>query len=394
MKFCGIICEFNPLHNGHEYLISKAKEKGYHVICLMSGNFSQRGLPCCMNKFERAKLAIMAGASIVLELPTVYAVNNADEFAYGAIKILKALNIDHIMFGSESDDKENLEKLADFRLNEPQEFRELLKQNLDKGMSYNNAYLSAMTDITSDNSLQKLLSSPNDILASSYIKEIKKQKANLSYELVKRTDNGYNSTIASFDKLSASAILELKKQNKDYSSFVPTYTKEALDNSPLFDFNIFSALLKNIISCTPPQKLNKIFGMEEGLEYLLSSTFSRADTMDNYLQILQSKRYRKSRINKLLLTTLLNITKTDYKKIKAGKPAVKVLAVNKNKKQLLSTMSLSNDINLIITNKDYAQITDNSQITSLEIDSRASNLYSICSNQNLNLDRTIGTIFM
>ena len=394
MKFCGIICEFNPLHNGHEYLISKAKEKGYHVICLMSGNFSQRGLPCCMSKFERAKLAIMAGASIVLELPTVYAVNNADEFAYGAIKILKALNIDHIMFGSESDDKENLEKLADFRLNEPQEFRELLKQKLDKGMSYNNAYLSAMTDITSDNSLQKLLSSPNDILASSYIKEIKKQKANLSYELVKRTDNGYNSTIASFDKLSASAILELKKQNKDYSSFVPTYTKEALDNSPLFDFNIFSALLKNIISCTPPQKLNKIFGMEEGLEYLLSSTFSRADTMDNYLQILQSKRYRKSRINKLLLTTLLNITKTDYKKIKAGKPAVKVLAVNKNKKQLLSTMSLSNDIKLIITNKDYAQITDNSQITSLEIDSRASNLYSICSNQNLNLDRTIGTIFM
>jgi len=112
MKICGIICEFNPLHNGHEYLIKQAKSQGYTVICLMSGNFTQRGLPARVEKYDRAKAAIMAGASMVLELPFVYAVNGADEFSYGAIKILKALGVDALFFGSECGDLKTLNKLT------------------------------------------------------------------------------------------------------------------------------------------------------------------------------------------------------------------------------------------------------------------------------------------
>ncbi len=393
MKISGIICEFNPLHNGHEYLIQEAKSMSDFCICLMSGNFSQRGLPCSLDKFSRAKLAVLAGADMVIELPTCFATNGADEFAFGAIKILSAIGVDEIVFGSEDGNIHNVERLANFKINETQEFKSKLKEKLKSGINYNEAYLSAMSDITSDISLQKLASSPNDILASSYVAEIKKQKSKLSYRCIKRLDNGYNANTPFNQYLSASAILELKNKNQDYKSFVPDFTYEQLEKSPVFDNDIYCSLVRYHVNQTPIENLNQIHGMNEGLEYALKKTFSESNSTQNAINSLSSKRYRKSRIQKLILHTLLGLTKQDYDNIKHSKPAVKVLAIKQDKKDILSHFAKQKDISLILSNADYDKLDQNQKI-SMNIDLKASDIYSICTLAPLNSDKTIGTLYL
>lgn len=380
MKICGIICEFNPLHNGHQYLINEARKENDFIVCLMSGNFSQRGLPCSMDKYTRAKLAILAGADIVIELPFVYAVNSADQFAEGSIKILKELGVNNIIFGSESADTKTLEKLAEFKLHETKEFKHNLKQYLKLGNNYNQAYFSAMSDTTLDNSLKKLALSPNDILASSYIKEIKKQKAKISYKAIKRTDNGYNNDFPSDKYLSASSILKLKDCNQDYTNFVPIYTKKELASAPVFDYSKFYSILQNQIINSPEKELSKIFGYCEGLEYLIKKQIQKSYNYNQLLNNIQTKRYRMSRIQKLLLYTTLNLSNKDYKKATRQTPTINVLAVDKNQRHILSYMK-SKKAKLIINYNDYKKL-KKSQTISIDIDKKANNLYYICTNKN------------
>ena len=138
LKKCGIVCEYNPLHNGHIRQIEAAKEQSGcdTLICIMSGNFVQRGDGAVLDKYTRAIHAIKAGADIVIELPTVFAINSAQDFAFGAIKTLSALGCDYLHFGSECGNVEELEKIAEFLINPPSAFTKKLQENLDKGLSY------------------------------------------------------------------------------------------------------------------------------------------------------------------------------------------------------------------------------------------------------------------
>ena len=393
MKISGIICEFNPLHNGHCLIINEAKKNSDFVVCLMSGNFSQRGLPCCMNKHTRASLAIAAGADIVLELPVAFATNGADEFAFGAIKILDALGVHEIVFGSECGNLDTLQSLASFRQNEPEKFKQKLQTNLKSGMSFSSAYASAMSDITSEITLQKAATSPNDILASSYILAAKKQNSNISFRCIERTDNGYNSTSPNGAFLSASAIIENKTQGNDISAFVPAFTLESWNSSPSFNHDILTALLRHEISKKSSHDLSQILDMNEGLENVVKKAFVSADNLFSIISTISSKRYRKPRIQKLLLHTLLGLTAHDYDKIKNTKPAVKVLAVNKNKKQLLSTMCKSTKLDLICKNADYDKLSQDQQLSAL-LDQKASDIYAICTGMPLNQDKTFGTLYI
>jgi len=393
MKICGIICEFNPLHNGHLKLIEIAKQNYDYVVCLMSGNFSQRGIPCCMNKYDRSKLAINAGADIVIELPFVYAVNNADEFSYGAIKILNCLGVTDIIFGSECGDTSKLEKLANFKLNESKKFKNILKEKLETGISFQSAYYETIKEVTNDYTLIRLSASPNDILGSSYIKEIKKQNTKIAYHSIKRLDNGYNDTTPYKQYLSASSILELKNQNKDYSSFVPSSTFEFLTTSPIFNNNIYSSLLHYKINNMSSKEMKNIFGIVEGIENLIKKSFQNMEQIETIKDTLSSKRYRLSRINKILLYLLLDVKKRDYAKIKKSTPVTKVLAINKNKKNLISLFLKHENIKLILSNKDYNCLNPE-QTLSVLFDQKASDLYSICTNTNLNTDKTVGTLYI
>ena len=140
MDFCGVICEFNPFHNGHLYFLSQVKKQtDSKIICLMSGNFVQRGEPAIEDKYNRAKKAIQAGAHAVYELPTIFACSNAENFAYGAIKILKALNVKQIAFGVTETDLETLQKIAQIKFDNSVEFQNCFKNEIENGINYNTA---------------------------------------------------------------------------------------------------------------------------------------------------------------------------------------------------------------------------------------------------------------
>ena len=172
MTCAGIICEFDPFHNGHKYLIDKAREAGEDaVVCVMSGDFTQRGEPSLWDKFKRAEAAVACGADLVLELPAVYAVNSADLFARGGIRILKRLGcIDMLAFGSECADIEKLRMIAGVTAHEPEEFSLRLRELLSDGLSYAAACRKALADLYSED-LASVLDGSNDILNVCYIRE-------------------------------------------------------------------------------------------------------------------------------------------------------------------------------------------------------------------------------
>ena len=158
-----------------------------------------------------------------------------------------------------------------------------------------------MSDTASDKTYENLALSPNDILASSYIKEIKKQKANIDYIVIKRTDNGYNSNIPIHEYLSASSIIKLKQENKSYDAFVPPYTKAELNNTTDFNYSKLMGILQNTIINTSEKDLSKIFGYTEGLEYFVKKQIQSSTIYSQFLDNMQTKRYRKARLQKLLL---------------------------------------------------------------------------------------------
>ena len=140
MNFCAIICEFNPFHNGHEYIIKQAKKTtGNEIVCLMSGDFVQRGTPAITDKYTRAKHAILAGANAVLELPCIYACSNAENFATGAIRTLKALGIKQLAFGIEKTNLETLKQIAKLKHENSERFKTAFKNEIENGINYNTA---------------------------------------------------------------------------------------------------------------------------------------------------------------------------------------------------------------------------------------------------------------
>ena len=169
-----IIGEYNPFHNGHLYHLDKSKEKSKadFTIAVLSGNFVQRGSPAILDKWTRAKIALLNGVDLVIELPCIYSISSAENFAMGSIKILNSLKIvDSISFGTETDDITILENFADILTDEPAEYKSILSHELSKGISYpkarENALLIYLNDIRK---YANILSSPNNILAIEYLK--------------------------------------------------------------------------------------------------------------------------------------------------------------------------------------------------------------------------------
>ena len=186
----GIIGEYNPFHNGHMYHLNKSKEKASanYTVAIMSGNFVQRGAPAIVDKWTRAKMALLNGVDLVLELPCIYSISSAENFAMGAIKTLNALKIvDKIAFGCETDDITILEAFADTLTDEPAEFRSLLAHELSKGISFpkarENALLMYLNDIRK---YANVLSSPNNILAIEYLKALNLTNSSIFPFAVKR----------------------------------------------------------------------------------------------------------------------------------------------------------------------------------------------------------------
>ncbi len=210
MKVAGLIVEYNPFHNGHLYHLEQSKKLtgADCIVCIMSGNFIQRGEPALVNKWARAKMALLSGADLVIELPLVYAMSSAEFFAYGAVSILNSLNIvDYLCFGSESGSIDELDNIADILVWEPQAYKELLKNHINKGISFPSARQKALADYLNIGSASlNILSESNNILAVEYLKALKRTESQITPVTIKRINNTYNTCDLTGNISSATAI--------------------------------------------------------------------------------------------------------------------------------------------------------------------------------------------
>ena len=392
MNFCAIICEFNPFHNGHEYIIKQAKKlTGNEILCLMSGDFVQRGTPAITDKYTRAKHAILAGANAVLELPCIYACSNAENFATGAIKTLKALGIKQLAFGIEKTNLDLLQKIAKLKHENSERFKTAFKNEIENGINYNTALKRSIASTLGDDGILDILNKPNNVLAIEYLTAILSLEADITPIAIERTDNGFISQDSKNEFLSASSIRELLTTNKPYQKFIPSYaniTTYLTQNQQ----KAYKTLLIYKLRSTPATELEKCYDYNEGIEYRVKKMAEQHSSLDDIINNISSPRYRVSRVNKLILYPLLGITKKVQDIAKTSKPVCKVLAINKDNKSLISSFN-KRKISLIVSNKDYETLSAK-QKQIIDIDLNASNIYSCISQTSGNTDKKIGTLFI
>ncbi len=345
----GIIAEYNPFHSGHEFQISELKKLtgGEPVVAVMSGSFTQRGMPTILDKFTRARLAIFGGCDLVLELPFVFAVESAQDFARGGIKILKKLGvINKLAFGAEFPDLSILRTAANFF--DDKDFSEKLKKKMSVGISYARATAEILSEYTGID--EKILSRPNNILAIEYLRAL---PAEILPILIQRFGADYDDGILRENFSSAAAIRnEVYKENPDWkkiSASVDSETLAALQKEKIFGLVskefLFRPILTKLLTATE-KSLKEIYGMTEGLENLMPKV---AGTSKNYFEIvagMTSLRYPASRIERLLLHFLLDLKSCEIDELYSGIFA-RVLAFNERGKNLLKKISSSSEIPVV-----------------------------------------------
>lgn len=296
----GIIAEYNPFHNGHVYLINEIKKKypDSTLVLVLSGNFTQRGIPSIMNKWDKTDISLKYGIDLVVELPIPFVIQSADYFSYGGVTLLEKLKVDKLIFGSESNDISILEKIAEIQLNNP-EFDNLVKLYCKSGYNYPTSLSLAIEELSGDK-----ITTPNDLLGISYIKTIKENNYNLKYECIKRT-NDYNSDKLEEEISSATAIRKAIKDKVNIEKQVP---KEVLSylNKPIFIDDYFKYLKYKIIT---EDDLSIYNSVDKDIESKLKKEIINSHSIDEYINKLKTKRYTYNRLGRMLLHIILNFTK-------------------------------------------------------------------------------------
>ena len=359
MHKIGIICEYNPFHNGHLYQIKKIKEtyKDSLIIVCLSSCFMQRGEASILNKWDKTRLAIESGVDLVLELPFAFATQYQDIFAKGALTILNHLKIDTLVFGSECNDIELLKNLASIQLKDDG-YNYLVKRYLDLGLNYPTSLSKALFDISGVK-----LDKPNDLLALAYIKEIIKNNYDIEPFSIRRTSDYHNSNLDS-DIVSASTIRKLLKDGVNVNNYLPYNIYDYLSE---IDEDKYFALLKyqiiNNVDC-----LDKFQTVDEGIENRIIKYINMVNSKEKLILKVKSKRYTYNKINRMFTHILTNFTKEDAKNLEIE--YLRVLGFNTRGKNYLN--KIKKDIDIPIINKYIPNM-----YKSLDIEFRVSLIYSL-----------------
>ena len=318
MDTIGIICEYNPLHTGHKKQIDLLRNEDSAVVCLMSGNFVQRGVPAIIDKSIRAEAAIRCGADLVLELPAVYALSSAEGFAAGGVKILSGI-CDKLCFGAETADKDALMNTAKALLSEA--FPPLLRSQLEQGKSFPAARQAALEEIGLDGAL---LESPNNILAVEYCKAILTQKSNMEPMPIHRGGN-YHDTQAQLENPSATAIRELMLEHRYWKSYVPGEAVELFEGAPLHHISAGERAILARLRTMSDEAFEALPYGSEGLWRKFMHACRSCATLEEIIEATKSKRYTRTRIDRMIMCACLGLTAED---LTAPVPYVRVLALN------------------------------------------------------------------
>ncbi len=322
MNISAIICEFNPFHNGHAYLLEQVRRQTQcdAVLCIMSGSFTQRGEMCILDKYRRARHAVLNGADAVIELPAHFAVAPAEIFADGAVCILSRIpSVNFLGFGCEI--ITDFDAVAAELLDESGKFRKILRERLDAGEGYAAAYAAAVGRHS------ELLNTPNNILAVEYAKANIRHGRKLTLCPVERKGAGYHGRELGGQFASARAIRE-NKESEALKDFVPQEVLSDLvrceDRSQRF-----KQLAADALFFADAERLKRIYGCTEGLENRLKKLSASGDYDEIILQG-TGKRYPASRIRRILAANLLGLFKDDAERLLQGAPSARVLAVRKD----------------------------------------------------------------
>ena len=376
MKFCAVICEYNPFHNGHLYQLNKIREESGcdKILCLMSGNFTQRGEAALFSKYERARHAVENGADVVLELPTAFAVAPAEIFAEGAISLIAAIpSVTTLAFGCESGTKEEFRAAAEATLSESNEFKALMKENMKDGTSYVKARTDAVLALKSDID-EALLTNPNNILGLEYCRALLNRGSAISPLPIPRVGGGYADTSILSDFSSATALrgalLLEKPPKKALKRNLPRNVYEDIEDwKPCpFEPAVLTALLT-----APAGEIADCTDCSEGLENRLQAMTRSNPEYHAMLKKTVSKRYTLSRLKRILCQNFLGLKLKDVREYLASPLYLNVLAAEKKDgENILSALSDSS-LPLLVRKSDTLPLKKDA-LACFETDAQANDL--------------------
>lgn len=361
MKTIGLVAEYNPFHNGHLYQINKIKElyPDSTIIVIMSPTITQRGELSLINKWNKTKICLDNNIDVVVELPSIFAMQSADIFAKGAITILNKLNIDILVFGTEEKDLSKLKEVAN--LQKKDTFHKEVKKYLDTGYNYPTSLSKAIK-----NTLGYTITSPNDLLAISYLKYL---NSNITPLNIQRTTS-YNGTDIKDNITSATNLRTMLKKNIPIHTFIPNYNQKNINK--IDDQTIYNYLKYNII--TNSDSLNKYVDVTEGIENRINKYLQTSQTKDELITNIKTKRYTYNRINRMLSHILLSLTKDMTNNINVE--YIKVLGFTLQGQLYLNKVKKNIDIPLITGyKKNISKI--------LDYELKISSLYSLITKDNI-----------
>ncbi|MEJ6952155.1 nucleotidyltransferase [Natronospora cellulosivora (SeqCode)] len=400
MNILGIITEYNPFHYGHLYHLQKAKEisNSDTIICIMNGNFVQRGKLALLDKWSRTKMALANGVDMVIELPLIYGIRSAEYFAEGSIKILNDTGIvNKLVFGSETGNINPLKEASKLLKTEDAYFQQRLQKYLSTGKSFPHARAMALKDYLNYlpydkkliiQELEKTLNEPNNILGIEYLKALDKYNSKIEAYTIKREGSGYHEQ--ELQEISSATAIRKKIYENGFSS-IKNYLPEESYQIIAEDFQnkklainkeYFSMMLLANLRQRNSDNLREFAEIENGLENRIVDQVHKSASLQDLIDKIKTKAFTRTRIQRNLLHIFFNIKEVDFKELDSHGPQyIRVLGIKKTRKDLLSKISKKSQIPVVINPSQYMkEVSPNNKdplIKSLSYDIIASDIYSL-----------------
>lgn len=399
MKIAGIVAEYNPLHRGHLFHIHETRRllKADGIICVMSGNFTQRGEPAIIDKWARAEMAIRAGADLVFEIPVIFAVRSAYHFARGAITLLDMTGVTtHLSFGSEQGELVPLQELAAILHQEPPVLRTYLKHYLDAGHSYPAARARALAAYFEHLSIQKpysvidILAQPNNLLAIEYLRFLKDIDSSMIPVTITRKGAGYYEP-GNIEYPSASYIRSRLYEHTpvDELTGLPSFTRDIIrrefenGRGPVAQKHLADIILY-LLRRLPLEDLAAVDDIAEGLEHRLKKAAETSSNLEQLISSVKTRRYNRTRINRILFYLLTGITREKSTRLTEHGPAyLRLLGFSPQGRKILQNMKMKSRLPIItkLGRIEGNRYPDPIMREMLELDVMATDIYALFTGQ-------------
>ncbi len=360
MRVVGIIAEYNPLHNGHIYHLERAKALSEADFCVvvLSGNFVQRGEAACTDKFSRATWALRAGADLVLELPSVYAVAPAERFAAGSVRTLNATGVvTDLAFGCEAPDLRTLYQISDIIATEPPALQEAIKKHLSMGKSYPRARFDALGEYGVPKSMLAAIAQPNNILAVEYLSALRQYANTIEPLPIERVGTDYHSEEIVGGFASATAIRKaIIEGRSEILNTMPNFVGGPLlyDDQFIIPQEALSDVMLYAIRRMSVAELAALPDVAEGFENVLYRSVRESRTLTEFYERIKTKRYTLARCKRIVVSALLGISAEQVRRLTHSRESsyLKVLGFRRQARALISEIAKQKTAPMILRNSD------------------------------------------